>query len=54
MVWLVDRLFYWMNKGYLDSVVSAANLKGGTKTSNKGLCDVLLFKLALNRQTLPE
>ena len=49
-IWLVEGLFYSMENGYFDKEVSVTDLKGAAKTSNKGLCDVLLFKLALKQQ----
>ena len=49
-IWLVEGLFYWMKKGYFDKDVSVSDLKGTEKTGNKGLCDVLLFKMALKQQ----
>ena len=49
MIWLVEGLFYSVKKGCLDNEVSVTDLKGAAKTSNKGLCEVLLFNLALHQ-----
>ena len=35
---------------YWDKDVSVTDLKGNTKTRNKGLCDVLMFKIASSQQ----
>ena len=39
-----------MKKGYFDKDVRVAGSKGTAKTSNKGLCDVLLCNMALQQQ----
>ena len=41
-----------MKKGYFDKEVRVTDLKGTANTNNKGLCDALLFKLALKQQLL--
>ena len=48
-IWLVEGLFYWMKQGYFDKEVSVSDLKGTERTGNKGMCDVLLFKMALKQ-----
>ena len=40
--------------GCFDKGVSVTDLKGTAKTSNKGLCDVLLFNMALKQQLFPK
>jgi len=47
---LLNGFFYMMKGGKFDKDVSVVDLKGSQRTSNKGLCDLLIYKLALKRQ----
>ena len=49
-IWVVQGLFYMMKSGKFDKDVSVSDLKGSPKTSNKGLCDLLIYKHSLKQQ----
>ena len=49
-IWVVEGLFYLMKTNKFDKEVSVADLRGSQRTSNKGLCDLLIYKHALKRQ----
>ena len=52
-IWLVEGLFYWMKKGYLDKGVIVTDLQGSTETSHKGPVRRADVKYGLEVTTLP-
>ena len=49
-IWVVAGLWYIMARGKYDKEVSAVRLDGSQRTSNKGLCDLLIYKHSIKRQ----
>ena len=49
-IWIVQGLWYMSDRGRFDKEVSVADLKGSPKSSNKGLCDLLVYKYAMKQQ----
>jgi len=48
-IWVVEGLFYMMKTKQFDKEISVNDLKGTQRTGNKGLCDLLVYKLSLKR-----
>ena len=49
-VWVVEGLYDMAKSGRLEEGISVLDLKGNQRASNRGLCDLLIFKHALKRQ----
>ncbi len=49
-LWVMQGLFYMMKAGRFEKEVSVVDLRGSPKTSNKGLCDLLIYKHSMKQQ----
>ena len=50
-LWVVEGHFFMMKNGrFIDKDVSVAEFRGCSRTGNRGLCELLIYKLALKRQ----
>ena len=52
-IWVVEGLYYMAKSERLEKDIIALGLKGNPRASNRGLCDLLIFKHALKRLGKP-
>ena len=48
-VWVAEGLYYMAQRERLEKDISVLDLKGSQRTSNRGICDLLIFKHTLKR-----